>query len=281
MAWVLTRGMTHFRDSFNVAFPNRDKASDGTIGNQAHSVATSGHNPDKTGSAEYKDGDALDEVRAVDIDSDLRYSGTTMEDVVQHLVMLGRAGLLASVIKYLIYNKRIWRASNGWKTETYTGASQHTEHLHASGAYTQASDNNISFNYRLGEAGGFPVDQATFNKFLHGYMTSAQGKKDVEVAVWDGLVGSKSYPKRSFRQFVKDLWPLRDHLVGDKTGGAENPLSASSPMGQLLTVPATAAAIDSQSKSNGGGISVLRSDTTQLKTEVAAIAEVVTAPQVP
>lgn len=155
MPWVLTRGLTHFREELNDRWPNRDKASDGAIGNQSHSTGTSGHNPDRTGKAEYKDGDSLDEVRAVDVDDDLREDGSTFEELIQFfIVVLGRQlGVLDNVFRYIIYNGRIWRASTNWKTETYTGPSKHTEHGHFSGAYTQASDNNTTFDYRLREVG--------------------------------------------------------------------------------------------------------------------------------
>lgn len=139
---VLTIGLQTVRAEFNTVFPLRDKTTDGWIGNQAHQVSTSGHNPDRTGLAEYKDGDALDEVRAIDVDKDLRDAsglGVTMEQVVQYLIKFARAGGYLP-FRYLIFNGRIWRKSTGWKTETYTGSNKHTEHLHASGDYTQTAD---------------------------------------------------------------------------------------------------------------------------------------------
>jgi hypothetical protein len=78
MAWILTQSLVSLRDAFNKRFPKRDKTTDGSIGNQAHAGTTSSHNPDKTGDAEVKDGDAFDEVRAIDVDADLKESGVTM-----------------------------------------------------------------------------------------------------------------------------------------------------------------------------------------------------------
>jgi hypothetical protein len=49
----------------------------------------------------------------------------------------------------MIYNRKIYEAANGWKAEAYTGPSAHTEHIHFSGARTQAADNNTTFDYRL------------------------------------------------------------------------------------------------------------------------------------
>lgn len=150
MAWVLTRGMTNLRNQINKVGPERDKASDGTIGNAAHATGTSGHNPDLTGNAEYKDGDSKDEVRAIDTDNSGPWlPGVTAEKIVQHLVEKGRSGNLETQIRYLIYNRRIWAASTGWVTQVYNGASPHTEHIHASGAYNQAADENTTYDYGL------------------------------------------------------------------------------------------------------------------------------------
>lgn len=148
MAWVLTKNLQAFRDQMNAVFPNRDKTSDGTIGDTAHQAESSGHNPDLTANAEYKDGDSKDEVRALDVDSDTGDPNVSMEDIVQHLLVLARAGDLW-MIRYMIFNRRIWRASNSWKQEAYTGASPHTEHLHLSGAYSQSADEDTSADYHL------------------------------------------------------------------------------------------------------------------------------------
>lgn len=144
---VLTRGLTHWRGEINATFPNREKFTDGWIGDSSHSGSTSGHNPDITGRAEYRDGDALDEVRAIDVDKDLR-STVTMEQVVQYLVRLGRAGVYLP-FRYFIYRGRIWRKATGWRTEAYTGANDHNEHAHFSGDYTQKAD---GWTYPLGLA---------------------------------------------------------------------------------------------------------------------------------
>jgi hypothetical protein len=142
VAWVLTRGLTTVRNEFNAVFPGRDKASDGSVGDLAHQTSSSGHNPDRTGRAEYKDGDSLDEVRAIDVDRDLvRGSGTDwMELVVQYLVRKARAGGYIP-FRYIIYKRRIWSRTDGWKTRTYTGANKHDKHAHFSGDYTQTADN--------------------------------------------------------------------------------------------------------------------------------------------
>jgi hypothetical protein len=141
-AWVLTKGLDHWRSQVNARFPNRDHLSDGTIGDLAHqNESASGHNPDITGKAEWRDGDKLNEVRAWDMDSDLRdVHGVACEQFVQHLVTLGKNGTYLP-FRYFIYNRRIWKKSVKWKQEDYTGASAHTEHVHFSGDFTEVADN--------------------------------------------------------------------------------------------------------------------------------------------
>lgn len=147
MGWVLTKGLEHLRGQVDEAFPDRSKASDGTVGDLAHQLeSASGHNPDITGRAEYRDGDNLNEVRAWDMTSDLRHPGVTAQDVVDHIRALPG---VAGVLRYMIYNRKIYEADNGWRPRAYSGPSPHTEHIHFSGARSQAADSNTAFDYRL------------------------------------------------------------------------------------------------------------------------------------
>lgn len=141
---VLTVGLQTIRAEFDTVFPRRSKTSDGWIGDLAHqNEAASGHNPDITGAAEYRDDDALNEVRAIDVTKDLNDASSravTMERVVQYLVGRGRAGIWLP-LAYIIYNRRIWAASWGWTEREYTGPNPHDKHAHLSGGYSQAADN--------------------------------------------------------------------------------------------------------------------------------------------
>ena len=140
MTWVLVPPLKETRAEFDAEFPKRDKSSDGSIGNRAHVESTSSHNPDKTGKAEHKDGDGKDEVRALDVDKDLRDpSGVTMEDVVQFLVKMCRLGYFPW-IRYIIFNKRIWHRRDGFVTRVYKGANDHSGHLHLNSEFNQKAD---------------------------------------------------------------------------------------------------------------------------------------------
>lgn len=146
MAWVLTRGLTTWREEINAVFPDRDRASDGAIGDQAHSSGTSGHNPDRTGRAEYRDGDALDEVRAIDVDRDLvpESGDDWMLRVIRFVVEKARRGEYVP-FRYIIYcpaggRPTIWHKSSGWAARNYTGANRHDKHAHFSGDWSERGD---------------------------------------------------------------------------------------------------------------------------------------------
>lgn len=160
MAWVLTAGLQNLRSQANARWPNRDKASDGTIGDAAHAAGTSGHNPDDSpydNAAWDGDSDSTSEVRAWDMDNDLRESGTSAQMIVDHIRHLPG---ISSVIRYMIYNRKMYHSRDGFAPTAYTGPSPHTEHIHFEGAWSQAADNNTSFNYKLNEVGDMPLTNA-------------------------------------------------------------------------------------------------------------------------
>lgn len=136
-SWILIAAGKSLFTAFDVLAPDRDHASDGSIGDAAHAEEVSDHNPDETGSVPIHDADHINEVHAVDVDSDLRAPGLSMEEVVQFVLGRCRSGAERR-LRYVIYNRRIWEADNAWRQRTYTGASPHTEHAHFSFSYTTA-----------------------------------------------------------------------------------------------------------------------------------------------
>jgi len=137
---VLTQSLTVLFRNFDTAFPNRDHATDGWIGDADHQDRTSGHNPDDTpgSKAEYSDADTKPEVRAIDVDKDLRYPGTTMQDVINRILKTPND---LKRLMYIIYNRVIWSRNSGWNPRTYTGSNPHTEHVHFSGDPVYDEDN--------------------------------------------------------------------------------------------------------------------------------------------
>jgi hypothetical protein len=147
--WTVVPNLNELLEQMNARFPKRDKASDGAIGNTSHAARASSHNPDKTGSPEFRDGDSKNEVRARDIDKDLKDEhGVTMEKVVQHWLTAARAGKLPWV-RYIIFNKRIWHKRDNFKTRKYTGSNTHEHHVHVNSDFTQSADNKTGTDWLL------------------------------------------------------------------------------------------------------------------------------------
>ena len=212
MAWFVVPALDALRLQLNAAFPGRDRTSDGAKGNELHAVTRSSHNPDKSGLPEYADGDAFDEVRARDFDNDLNHPGITAEHVVQHLLAGARAGRFWW-LRYLIYNRRIWTKSSGWKRAPYTGASPHDHHFHVNTDYTQAADTVTDVDYRLQDLiKGNDMDQK------------------------DALTAKTSVNGRTVGNVLGDVSNLRDWLIVTNPAGVPTPPEAGSPLGQLFAM---------------------------------------------
>lgn len=135
MSWRIAKSLQTLRDQVNATWPNRDKRSDGSIGDAKHSSRKSDHNPNKAGV-----------VCALDIDKDLSET-VTVETVVNALVASRDPR-----IKYLIWRGRILSSTvSPWTWRKYTGANGHFEHLHISVGPSEALYDDPS-PWAIGEA---------------------------------------------------------------------------------------------------------------------------------
>lgn len=120
MAWRIANSLLKLRDQVNLAVPNRNKNSDGAIGDAAHAARTSDHNP------WVKDG-TMGVVTAIDITHDPKHGVDTYK-LAEHLRQTKD-----SRIKYVISNKRIFSFEvSPWQWRRYTGSNPHDEHIHIS-----------------------------------------------------------------------------------------------------------------------------------------------------
>jgi hypothetical protein len=142
-----TAGLVNFTGQLDDAFPQRRKP-DGWIADDNH-TGVSDHHPDDTpGSKPGWDGDPdkIPDVRAADVSANLG-PGVRMRDVCDHLARLPGLG---KVIRYFIHDGWIWHVRNGFEPVRHTG-DPHPTHLHVTFAWTEAADDNTTFDYRFEE----------------------------------------------------------------------------------------------------------------------------------
>jgi len=137
----LSKAAIQLREQIDDSFPDRDRTSDGWIGDTRHAARKSDHNPDAEGW-----------VRAIDIDRDL-FKGSKpdiMPDLADQL-RLACKSKRENRISYIIFDGKICSPIFNWKWRKYTGANKHTKHCHVS--FKKAAD-NVSAFYNLSMLGG-------------------------------------------------------------------------------------------------------------------------------
>jgi len=123
----LVVGGVRLRKQIDQRWPNRDRRSDGWIGDKAHSKRRSQHNPDKNGW-----------VRAIDIDADLNKSKTESWHLAETIKAKAVKG--DKRISYIIHQGRICSSRLNWKWRVYLGSNPHHTHIHIS--FTSKGDTN-------------------------------------------------------------------------------------------------------------------------------------------
>lgn len=153
MAWRDCSASTTLANEMNARWPLRDKASDGTIGDDSHASRKSDHNPWVVDAG-------IGVVRARDVDEDLdgnKGDGYMDAKVLfEHLLALARAGDdRLNGGGYLIYEKKIYSEKNNWQGRDYTGPNAHGHHLHISFSLNKAGYDSTA------PWGIFPVSEPT------------------------------------------------------------------------------------------------------------------------
>jgi hypothetical protein len=120
------------REQIDDAFADRDRTSDGWVGDTRHSARKSDHNPDVNGW-----------VRAIDVDRDLsgKPKPDIMPDLADQIRLAGKSG--EKRIAYVIFDGRIASPRLNWRWRKYTGSNKHNHHCHIS--FTQKGDEDGSY----------------------------------------------------------------------------------------------------------------------------------------
>lgn len=204
MGWHLAPALVQLLKETNQRWPHRPKGSDGTVGDTSHAARQSDHNPNSRGS-----------VNALDV----TYPG------------VDPAVLIAAVKRhpsanYVIFNRKIYTRSNGWKAEPYHGASPHTEHLHVSILQNATAEKDTT--PWIAGVGVKPTKPVATKPKLPRYpgaralRVGSQGDavKVVQLAVGQKVTGTMSVGDvakvRAFQKVRPWLWPA-DGVIGPKT----------------------------------------------------------------
>lgn len=122
MSYFLAPALVQLRSECDKMFPQRDRSSDGWIGDASHAARPSDHNPCWSCS-----GRANGIVRAVDID--ISPDGRGDKDLRAEII---KAAVSDPRTYYVISNWIIYSRTYGFAARRYTGTNGHTAHVHVS-----------------------------------------------------------------------------------------------------------------------------------------------------
>ena len=135
---MLCKAGQQLRLQIDDSYIDRDRSSDGWVGDSRHSSRRSDHNPDWKNAV---NGVAF--VRAIDIDRDL--SGKAKPDLMPYLAdqirVCAKRG--DKRVSYIIFAGKIASSRMGWRWRKYRGINPHHSHLHIS--FTKKGDTDGSF----------------------------------------------------------------------------------------------------------------------------------------
>lgn len=165
MAWYIAKSLEILRAQLNARAPNRSTASDGGIGDAAHSARLSDHNPTASG-----------QVCARDFTNDP--AGGCGGQWLADTLVAGRDPR----IKYIIFNHRILDTrpgQNPWRWMPYSGTNAHEHHVHVSVFAGALGDDTRPWNLGAGTSG--EEDDVT-----------PEDISKVAAAVWDTTVTDRN-----------------------------------------------------------------------------------------
>ena len=131
----LSRSAIQLREQIDDAFPDRDRTSDGWIGDARHALRKSDHVPD-----------GLGWVRALDIDRDLsgkKGKPDLMPNLADQIRALAKSG--DKRIAYIIFDGKIASPRKAWRWRPYDGINKHNHHAHISFT-TKGDEDSTWFN---------------------------------------------------------------------------------------------------------------------------------------
>jgi peptidoglycan hydrolase-like protein with peptidoglycan-binding domain len=193
----IAKALDTLRTQVNLKYPNRDKSSDGWIGDAGHSARVSDHNPNAAGV-----------VQALDLTHDPAH-GFNSYTFADHL-----RDVKDNRIKYCISNHRIFlgHGSNAWTWQPYTGVNPHDHHVHVSvGDSASLYDDPAPWDIGTGVVvPPVPVLSNVLKRGDHGDKVRA-----VQVLLADGIFGPAT--EIAVKAFQREHGLVADGVVGQQT----------------------------------------------------------------
>ena len=182
MGWKLAPALAKLIAETNEKWPNRSKASDGTIGDAAHQKRDSEHNPDENG---------------IVLAADITLGGTN------------RAAFLDAVIgdprvHYVINEGKIYSRSNKWIAKTYKGANKHIGYAH------------VSLRNRVSEDASAATVKAAANDTSSWFDGDPEPEKEESKPVSVLKKGSKGARVKTLQQGLNRVFPAYRKAVAPK-----------------------------------------------------------------
>lgn len=213
MAKLVAGGET-LRRQVDKRWPNRDKRSDGWIGDADHQDRVSDHNPDSKGV-----------VHAIDIDEDLRGSDNDNRWFADQLIAYARGKNPGWVrLKYVVYENQI--SSGTYAAQNWTwrnGDYGHEIHMHVSFTTIGESDPaEFQIPILYGKSGVWdgkvPYFDILMDSIASGTATKATWRlacRLSELGFYEGKpqpLGQQAYPKNAIRKMQDYMgWERRDY----------------------------------------------------------------------
>jgi len=186
-------------------WPKRSLRSDGTVGDTSHAARKSDHNPNGRGS-----------VNAIDITR----LGVDPEVIIAAVKKHPSAS-------YVIFDRHIYSATDGWVKKPYAGISPHTEHLHVSIKQSvKAEQSDVKWLTTVAKKA--PAKKPTAKPKLPAYPGAGKLKigskvpavKVVQTALGNPVTGTLTAADvadvKRFQRLRPRLWPA-DGVIGPKT----------------------------------------------------------------
>lgn len=208
MSWHLAPALDQLRAEVNALWPSRSKASDGTIGDAAHSSRTSDHNPN-----------ARRSVNAIDITASGIDTGKLINAAKAH-----------PSVRYIIHRGQIMNRDIGnFAARRYTGSNPHNTHVHIS-IYQSATAEQRRQSWGLANAkgggtsgGGSTYTTVTGSTPLVKLYHKGEPVRRIQAAVGvkvDGYYGPDT--ANAVAAFQKKHGLAADKIVGPDTWAAIN-----------------------------------------------------------